>query len=170
MRVRTSFDTNRNASPAFVVGLVMAIFILVGGILGTVGIILEKSDSKKKEECTVPVEAYVISYKYNEDGLASPIYSYEYEGAHYEFSANAYSNNPPYDIGDKADIMIDPDSPQKAYVPADKTISFITTLFKFMGFGFVGIGVIVVLVGLYLSHLGKKQAEKDDFSNYGQWQ
>ncbi|SFB71874.1 DUF3592 domain-containing protein [Ruminococcus albus] len=173
MRVSTSFrvnGTNRNVSPAFAVCLVMAIFILVGGILGAVGIILSKIDAKKKEECTVPVEAYVISYKYNEDGLASPIYSYEYEGAPYEFSANAYSNDPPYDIGDKADIMIDPDSPHKAYVPADKTISFISILFKCIGFGFVGIGVIVVLVGFFLSHLGKKQAEKDDFSSYGQWQ
>ena len=37
-------------------------------------------------------------------------------------------------------------------------------------YGLESIGVIVVLVGLYLSHLGKKQAEKDDFSSYGQWQ
>ena len=88
MRVRTSFrvnGTSRNASPAFVVGLVMSIFILVGVILGTVGIILEKSDAKTKEKCTVPVEAYVIRYKYSEDSLVSPIYSYEYEGTPYEF-------------------------------------------------------------------------------------
>lgn len=173
INVNTSFrvnGTSRNASPAFVIGLVMSIFILVGGILGTVGIVLEKSAEKTKARCTVPVEAYVISYKYNEDGLASPIYNYEYEGTPYEFSANAYSNHPPYSVGDTAEIMIDPDSPQKAYVPSDKTISFISTLFKFIGFGFVGVGVIVVLVGLFLTHLGKKQAENDDLSKYKQWQ
>jgi len=28
----------------------------------------------------------------------------------------------------------------------------------------------VIIVSLFLSHLGKKQAKNDDFSNYEQWQ
>ncbi|ADU23587.1 MULTISPECIES: DUF3592 domain-containing protein [Ruminococcus] len=173
MNVNTSFHVNgtsRNVSSAFVISLVMAIFILIGGIFSTVGIIIGKSIEKTKARCTVPIEAYVISYKYNEDGLTSPVYSYKFEGADYEFSTNSYSNHPPYNVGDNAEIMIDPDSPNKAFVPADKTTAFVATLFKYMGLGFVGVGIIVILVGLFLSHLGKKQEQNDDISKYEQWQ
>ena len=169
MRVYRSYR-GYSTSSALVIGLVMAIFILVGGIFGTIGIMLGKSIEKTKAQCTVSVEADVINYKYNNDGLSTPIYSYVYEGVNYQYSANSYSNHPPYSVGEKADIMIDPDSPQKAFVPTDKTTAFISILFKIIGFSFAGIGVIVILVGLFLTHLGKKQAKNDDFSNYEQWQ
>lgn len=173
MNVHTSFrvnGTNKNVSSAFVIGIVMAFFILIGGIFGGIGIAIGKSSEKTKAQCTVSVEADVINYKYNSDGLSTPIYSYIYEGVNYQYSANSYSNHPPYSVGEKAELMIDPDSPQKAFVPADKTNTFIATIFKCIGFGFVGIGVIVIIVSLFFSHLGKKQAKNDDFSNYEQWQ
>ena len=173
MNVQTSFrvnGTNKNVSSAFVIGIVMAFFILIGGIFGGIGIAIGKSTEKTKAQCTVSVEADVINYKYNSDGLSTPIYSYIYEGVNYQYSANSYSNHPPYSVGEKADIMIDPDSPQKAFVPSDNTTAFISILFKIIGFSFAGIGVIVILVGLFLTHLGKKPAKNDDFSNYEQWQ
>ena len=160
----------RNVSPVLVIGIVVGLFFIIGGLFGTIGVFIDKSERKVQEKCTEPITAYVVDYKHSHDGLRTPIYSYEYQGKKYEYSGNSYSNEVPYYVGDKADIMIDPNSPKDAFVPADKTSHTVAVVFKIVGFGIMGVGVIVVLVALYITHLGKKQELNDDLSKYEQWQ
>ena len=157
-----------NVSPVLVVSLVLAFFVLIGGIFAGVGYLVKRSDEKQRERCTVQVQAEVIDFKYNKDGLRTPLFSYEYEGTTYRYGSNSYSTNVSHYPGDKVYIMIDPDDPDTAYDPDDGTTAALGKIFMIAGFGVIGIGVIVLAVTMFIVHLGKKQAEENKYENWAQ--
>ena len=151
-----------NASATTVGALVMAFLLLVGGIFAGVGTILKKHDAKVRERCTDEVNALVTDYKTNGNGLRSPLYEYEYKGKTYTFHTNTYSTDPPYSKGDSAELLVNPDKPEEAFVPADETADFLSTLFQIMGFGVMGIGVIVFLMIYFISRKAAQQQRRKE--------
>lgn len=165
MRVRTyAYVNGRPAqmSPAQVIALVSGIFLLVGIIFASLGMVLVNHDKKQKEQCTQSVQAEIVNFKYNEDGLASPVYEYEYGGITRSFSNNSYSSHPAHGVGERVELLINPDAPQQAYVPDDNTIGSIGKGFAFMGFLMIGVAVLVAVIFFAAFRSATKQEQKKE--------
>lgn len=137
---------NSQASPLLVVIIVAGIFLFTGALFAIVGTISTTQDAKLKKNCTVSVQADVKEFRYNSDGLVSPVYEYEYNGKVYSFCNNSYSDKPVYNVGERAELMLDPDQPDKAYVPKDKTARIVSTIFSIVGYAMIGVAVIICVV------------------------
>lgn len=165
MRVSTYASVNgrpAQVSPMLIAGLVSALFILIGGVFAVLGLYFAKADEKLESRCTVSVQAEVKSYKYSSDGLESPVYEYEYNGKTHSFSNNAYSDHPPYEVGDMAEIRINPDKPQEAFVPGDKTSGMVSKMFTIVGFSLIGVALIVVIVFWLAVRAADKQKKEEE--------
>ena len=147
----------RNVSPIKAAALVTALMVLIGGIFLAVGFGINKSSQHIKEVCTEEVNALVIDIRYDSSGLGSPVYRYDYGGKEYKAVTNAYSNDPPYDTGDTAKIMVAPDDPEKIYVPADNTSEFLGRIFMIVGGAMAGIGAAVFIIVSAAVKSGRKQ-------------
>lgn len=165
MRVSTYASVNGRSvemSPMVIISIVSGIFLLVGAAFAAIGIALSNSQAKLEAACTESVTAVVIRYKTSSDGLESPVYEYEYNGTKHSYSSNAYSSDPPYRVGDKAELMVNPDKPQQAYAPADKTTGSLGKVFTFMGFGFMIVAVLVFVIFWAAVRSEKRQEQKKE--------
>lgn len=164
MRVRTDAYINgrpAQLSPVQVIALVSGIFLLVGIIFASLGMLFINNDKKLKEQCTESVQAEVVSFKYSQDGLASPVYEYEYNGTIHSFSNNSYSSSPLHGVGEKTELMINPDNPRQVYVPGD-TVGSIGKIFAFMGFLLIGVALLAVIIFFAAFRSATKQERKKE--------
>ena len=148
------------ASLVLILVIVVGFMLLFGGIFAAVGLFIRNGIDKAKENCTVSVEAEVTQmYPGSNEGM-TPVYSYTYEGRELTFHNNFYSDHPPYNVGDKAELMIDPDEPERAFVPADKSMYMVCTVFMTVGFCIMGAaGLLVFGAAVTLFVAKKKSAE-----------
>lgn len=94
---------------------------------------------RNKKGCTENVTAVVTEQtKFDEssnDALSdsfAPVFSYEYNEISYKAESHVYSNEPTYNIGDKVELLIDPNDPQRFYDPNQKkSISLYSVLLVF---------------------------------------
>ena len=150
-------------SPFVVLLMVVGVFVVVGGIFAGIGVALGRNDEKLKESCTVSVQAEVTDFMRNSDGLRSPVYKYEYNGTFHSFYNHSYTSDPVYEVGDIAELMINPDKPQEAYVPADKTERTVSVVFTAVGFGLIGLAALIGLIfGTLVLSAKKKDQKKEE--------
>ena len=146
------------ASLVLILVIVVGFMLLFGGIFAAVGLMIRKGVDKSHEGCTVSVEAEVTQmYPGSNEGM-TPVYSYTYEGRELTFHNNFYSNDPPYKIGDKAELMVDPDDPQRAFVPADKGMYMVCTIFMTIGFCIMGAAGLLMLGAAVTLFVAKKKS------------
>lgn len=146
----TSFDGKKlKTMKAF-----SAVFALVvmGLMLFMMGTFAERSIENHKNQCTVPVKAvvkdFVRSNKENSSDVA-PIYEFNFYGTKYSVKSNSYLDPNLYDIGDTADIYINPLDPNIIFNPEDGADESITNIFKIIGFiiwGLAGLVIIITIV------------------------
>lgn len=165
MRLRTyAYINGRPAqvSPMVVAMIVSCVFLLVGGLFAVIGLVFTNQNKKLEEQCTTSVQAVVVSFKYNDEGLASPVYEYEHNGITHSYSSNSYSNNPVHGVGERAELMINPDNPRQVYVPDDETDGMIGRMFTIMGFSMIGVAVLVVIIFWAAVRSSGKQEQKKE--------
>ena len=121
------------------------------GLGFAIGAIVDKR--YKKTHCTYPVEAYCTSlgedslspslHNFNEDSgnIYSPSWKYTYQGKEYIYKSSYGSNITPPEKGDVYTIYIDPDNPEKAWVPQFSNHA------NFLMIGIIAI--IISVVGMY---------------------
>ena len=131
-----------------------AVFALVvmGLMLFMMGTFAERSIENHKNQCTIPVKAvvkdFVRSNKENSSDVA-PIYEFNFYGTKYSVKSNSYLDPNLYDIGDTADIYINPLDPNIIFNPEDGADESITNIFKIIGFiiwGLAGLVIIITIV------------------------
>ena len=149
------------ASIVLILVIIIGFMLLFGGIFSAVGVGLRKSVDKTQEGCTVSAEAEVTEMKYNDDNTKTPVYSYIYNGKELTFHNDYYSSDPPYQVGDKAEILIDPDDPQRAFVPGDKTVYMVSTVFMVLGFGVLGLAALIGLIAAVLLIVVKSKSRRE---------
>lgn len=162
-RFRRITTVQTGISPMAVLLLVVVVFTLVGGLFAVIGVAFGRADAKLKDECTVSVQAEVTDMMSNGEGLMTPVYKYEYNGVTHSAYLRSYSNKPVYSVGDTAEIMIDPDSPQQIYVPKDSVTASISKIFSIVGFSLIGVSVLVgIIVGGVLHSAANNNRKKEE--------
>lgn len=165
MRVHTYASVNgrpAQVSPMLIALIVAGMFMLLGAVFAIIGTAFSNSEKKLEASCTASVQAEVKEFRYSSDGLASPVYEYDYNGITHSFCNNAYSSDPVHSVGESVELMVNPDKPQQAYVPSDKTTHFISTIFTIVGFGAMGVAVMVVLIFWLVLRSAKKAQKKEE--------
>lgn len=129
--MRKDTDSRRSAT---VIIIVIAVLMLVISAIGVVPFIFMQKmmngamDKGTDVVCDVPVTAVITEKRERreavDDGSASgyaivytPVYEYEYKGKKYSVTAKFSSSDMPYEVGDKAEIMISDAFPGNIYDP-----------------------------------------------------
>ncbi len=130
------------------------IFILLfAAVFISVGVTISLSDKKRKSICTQEVSATVIEnrkHTSHSNGhystMYKPVMQYDYDGRTYT-AESAYSTNPPvFSEGETMKIFIDPQSPQKIYIPQMKAGKILSIIFTSVGIISVAAAVIVFVL------------------------
>jgi hypothetical protein len=64
---------------------------------------------------SVKTRGIVIEFRYDE-GAASPVVSYEWNGAEYTYYSTTYSDPPSFQIGEEVELFVDPSDPTNAMI------------------------------------------------------
>ncbi len=99
-------------------------------------------------QTAIPITGKVIdhdtSYSTDDDGnsqvMYSPVFEYEYNGETYTHSSDVSSSSPDFEIGEEAEIYINPDAPGSALVNSFMERWFVVVLLGGMGSMFTGLG------------------------------
>lgn len=134
--------------------LVIGIFTLIGIVFLSVGIGLRVNENKKKENCTQPVVATVKnmvkdrSYKDIDDIITYywyPVYEYKVGDAIYTRISNIGNVKKQYEIGQKVNILVNPNNPDEIYNDNEKQ--------ELIGKIFLVVGIALLLIGLLVAYV-----------------
>lgn len=98
-----------------------AIFLVAGVIAAAVSVLLLLGRGTDKKRCTEPVTAVVVD---NETVVSktmrrpftyAPVFEYEFRGQTYRHKSSISTNPPRFEIGQRVELMIDPNDPATAY-------------------------------------------------------
>lgn len=100
-----------------------AVFLVVGVIVAAVALLMLLGRSVNKKRCTQPVTAVVVDYetrvsrtkKRGQITTYAPILEYEFRGQTYRYPSSVSTSQPRFPIGQRVELMIDPDNPATAY-------------------------------------------------------
>ena len=74
----------------------------------------------------------------------APVFEYTYKGVDYSNSNYIYSPKPSFEIGQKTELLVDPDNPDSIYAPEDNSIK--RNRFSFFALWLVYILVVVIIL------------------------
>lgn len=99
-----------------------AIFVVFGAILALVALMLLLGRGNDKKRCTQPVTAVVVDNETrrsktmkNHSFTYAPVFEYEYRGQTYRHESSISTNPPRFQVGQRVELMIDPDNPATVY-------------------------------------------------------
>ena len=182
--MRNDTDGRRSAS---VIIIVAAVLVLVISALGIIPFIFMQKmvngamDRGNDVVCDVPVTAVITEKRERresvDDGTASgyaivytPVYEYEYKGKKYSVAANFSSSDMPYEVGDKAEIMISDTSPGNIYDPnfnAKKSFKEFQSHVSKAFFIMLALPVVLFIVILIAVLAAIKKSRKPADTGYG---
>jgi len=82
--------------------------------------------------------------------MYTPVFEYEFKGKKYTYVSTSSSNIKEYEVGERLDILVDPENPSEVLVNSFMEKWFLPILLGFMGALFTGLGYLAFAV------LGKK--------------
>ena len=133
--------------------LVGSIFMVVGSIMLAVAAYVTYANNQFSKRA-IPVSGEVISYSSYEsnddDGgtttMFTPTFSYTYNGKNYTHASNVSSSGQDYQIGEKVDVLVDPDDPTEVLIDSFWEKWLIVVILGFLGIMFAGMGYMVHVV------------------------
>ncbi|SDA16185.1 Protein of unknown function [Ruminococcus sp. YE71] len=144
------------------------ILILVGLVFGGVSLAFRISQDKLRDKCSGTAEAEVIKLVSDSDKASAPIFLFSVDGKKYQVTYSNYSDPPRYSVGEKVQLNYDPDAPTTIFVPGDKTLRTIITVFIAVGGGLVLMGLVVIILGFVLTRkLGRTPPPQYQYQQYG---
>lgn len=132
------------------VSALVGVFVTVFGLIFVlVGTLVWRGQQKDREQCTVELTAVVAGNIRSSDGDAvHPVFEYEYEGRKYSVQSSYGSSPPAYEVGERVQIFIDPDDPQRYYAPGEKAPKIVFIVFTAVGGAAALAGVIILITGI----------------------
>lgn len=125
MNTITPNRTGRSpVSIIIIIMIIMALFTIIPVIM--IRCFFSNADEAMRESCTQSVQAEVIDNVKKEGSgrkgkghyiSYAAVYRYVYKDKTYEKQGSTYLSDPYYQVGDTAEIMIDPDKPENFYDP-----------------------------------------------------
>lgn len=118
------------------------IFVLIG-IVGIAFSVKSINTYNEKKESFIETTANVVSYRYDDDGLAAIIVEYYVNEIPYQSISNSYSNMPK-SIGSVVSIRYNPSNPNDMIWENDSTnivIPIVCSVFTLVGLVIIGTGI-----------------------------
>ena len=122
------------------------IFLLIFGAVGVLFlsvagyIFYSQNQSIGKSDL---VTGQVIRMKTNGDGMAAPVFEYEFDGRKWLHASSTYSSPPAYEVNEEVPIYVNREDPADITVDTFSDRWFLISIFGFMGLVFTGIPVLV---------------------------
>ncbi len=135
----------QNGCSGNVFRLVSVIFGVVGIIFMAITVTLYVSQEKTIEN-SERIEAVVTELNYKEDGMASPIISYTWQGVPYTHHSNFSSNPPTYDAGEQVFIFVNRDDPKDIVIDSFSDRWLIILILGIFAVVFTGIAIIPLII------------------------
>ena len=130
--------------------LVGTVFLAIGLIvLGVDGFLMYRDYQfqKRAVPATGTLADYVTHYSSDDDGgttlMYASIYEYDYRGKRYTYTSNTSSSSPSGEIGEKVEVLVDPDNPEDITVNTFWERWFIILFLTLFGGIFAGVGYFV---------------------------
>lgn len=150
--------TRLKTSGANVGRIVGALFMGIGMVMLAIVCYLIYSHQQFENRAKV-VKATLTTYQsYNSrdnDGssttMYTPVFEYEFKGITHTHVSNTSSSSKDYEIGERVDMMVNPDAPQDVLIDSFMGKWFLPMLLGVMGAVFTGMGYLVYAV------LGKQE-------------
>ena len=138
--------------------IVGTIFMSVGMVMLAVVFYLIYSHQQFEKSAKV-VKATMTAYQSyesrddngNTTTMFTPVFEYEFKGKAYTHVSTTSSSSKDYEIGEKIDVLVNPDDPQDVLINSFMGKWFLPLLLGIMGALFTGIGYLVYAL------LGKKE-------------
>lgn len=125
------------------------LFITIGVIFIAAGVYLLISSFAAQHRCTQQVHAVVADMVSVSAGKSThkrityaPVFEYEYGGKIYTVQSRSSQDPPAYKEGQELDIMIDPDSPNDIYIPAEESDRWLFLVMIAFGGVFLALGLL----------------------------
>lgn len=150
-----------------------AIFIVAGAIAAAVALVLFIGRSADKKRCTEPVQAVVVDYeqktsttrKHHTITTYAPVFEYEFKGQTYRQKSNISSNPPRYQVGQRVEVMIDPDNPNTVHEESGAAEAMC-----FIVLGAAAVFLFLGIFGVSLNAKRMKQNKTDQLPpSYSNW-
>lgn len=148
-----------------------AIFMVAGAIAAAVALLLLLGRGADKKRCTEPVAAVVVDYETVVSrsrefrSTYAPVLEYEYRGQTYRHKSSISTNPPRFQIGQRVELMIDPNDPDTAY---DKSGAADAACVIVIAAG--GIFLFLGIFGVSLNAKRIKQNKTDELPpSYSNW-
>ncbi len=136
--------------------LVGLIFMSIGMVLLAIaGYLIYAHQQFEKNAVTVKgtvveFQSYISNNDNSSTTMYTPVFEYEYKGKKYTYVSTSGSNVKEYEVGERIDILVDPENPDDVLVNSFMEKWFVSVLLGFMGTLFTGLGYLAFAV------LGKK--------------
>lgn len=129
------------------VAVIGFIFAAVGGI-GLTVLFGEKGRCTFETEGVVAelVKKVSTSNKGRERISYAPVYSYEFDGKIYNYQSKIGSSPPPFSVGQRVKIMVNPDNPSEIYVPESNIEWILAWVFAGLGLLFIALSVVLIVL------------------------
>ena len=141
------------------------ILLIVSIIVLIIGIYMSASYAYNKKHCTDHVMGVVerIDISYDDDDnttpLYTPVFSHRYNGEYHVIDGGVASSSNIYNKGDKVDIYVDPDNPDRAFIPSYD--EYLETAILFVTFG----GLTIIAELIFILSIKVKMKKEDKHSN-----
>ncbi|MBR6046223.1 MAG: DUF3592 domain-containing protein [Ruminococcus sp.] len=151
--MRTGFSARISARKLKTVLIVAA--LIVGAAFAAFGTVILTDLSTLKRLCTAETKGVVTELREETKALHRgsttsyyPTFSYEYGGKQYTYSSRIGSSSPAFTEGEELVIMVDPDSPERIYVPKEDSGWTLGIVLCVIGAGFLAAGLIPTVIGI----------------------
>ncbi len=108
--------------------MLIAAALLIGAAIAVFGILILSDLATLKKLCTVETKGVVSELRketralsHGESTTYCPTFTYEYDGKEYTYSSRIGSSSPEFSEGEELVIMVDPNKPDRIYVPKESS-------------------------------------------------
>ena len=136
--------------------LVGLIFMSIGMVMLAVVVYLLythqqfEKNARTVKGTVVEFQSYESRNNNSSTTMYTPVFEYELKGKKYTYVSTSSSNIKEYEVGERLDILVDPENPAEVLVNSFMEKWFLPLLLGFMGTLFTGLGYVAFAV------LGKK--------------
>ncbi|MCB0489208.1 MAG: DUF3592 domain-containing protein [Cyclobacteriaceae bacterium] len=143
-------NTRGSAKDTKMPRLVGGLFMTLGSIMLLIVLYIIYSNNQFVKRA-IPVMGEVVNYdsyeSSNDDGgtttMFTPTYAYSFNGREYKYKSTTSSSAQDYSIGDKVEILVDPDDPNSILINDFWERWLLVLVLGFLGTMFSGMGYLV---------------------------
>lgn len=154
--------------------LVSVVFVIISLIMFGISVLVGGIDNKLRERCTAETEALCIELvasereddEYGASTSYAPVLTFTAEdGKEYTVRSTSFSYPPVCEKGDTVQLFYDPDDPKTFYLPDDKALNIVSTIFRLISLVMLLVAGILIAV-LVSIKIKSRKSNTDELNEY----